>query len=80
MNDTLYPEGLVPSLLVFGVIPSVPGVNKTLPVQTEQMAAIGISRSEMAIITAELRITQAIQAKLPLATKIHYEPGDIVLL
>lgn len=31
LNDTKGPEGLVPTLLIFGVIPSLPVINKPLP-------------------------------------------------
>lgn len=58
-------EGLVPSLFVFGVLPSLSVVNKSLAGQTGRMNALSSARSEMATITAELKIAQAINSKLP---------------
>ena len=37
LNDTMGPEGLVPSLLVFGVLPRFPAVNTSLPDKIERM-------------------------------------------
>lgn len=65
MNDTMDPEGLVPSLLVFGVVLSIPVINKTLPEERDRMAALSMARTDMATVTAELRISQAIKSKLP---------------
>lgn len=55
MNDTMGPEGLVPSLLLFVVIPSLPVINKQLPEPSEKrdrMAVVSITRAEMSTITA----------------------------
>lgn len=52
MNDTMGPEGLVPSLLVFVVLPSLPVINKPLPNQRDRMAAMALSKAEMATVTA----------------------------
>ena len=40
MNDTMNPEGLVPSLLVFSVLPRFPAFNRTLPNQEQRMRAV----------------------------------------
>lgn len=78
MNDLMGPGGLVPPLLVFGVIPSLPVINKNLHDQRERMAALSFARAEMATITAELRIAQALSSKLPPARKFAFAPGDHV--
>lgn len=67
-NDTLGPDGHVPSRLVYGVDPSFPVVNARLPAQRERMKALETAKKEMATVTAELRIQQALRSKLPRAT------------
>lgn len=62
MSDTVDREDLMPSLLVFGVIPSLPVINKPVSSQKEIMAAIILGRAEMSTITVELRITQALKS------------------
>ena len=74
------PEGLVPSLIVFRVVPSFPTVNATLPAQMEGIAALDAARKEMGTVTAEMRIQQELRLKLPPATKYLVEPGDQVLV
>lgn len=78
INDTMGPEGLVPSYLVFGVIPNFPAIHTKLPTQHERMAAISTARREMATITAKLRIQTALRSKLPPATDFHLKPGEEV--
>lgn len=46
MNDKIEPEGLVPSLLVFGVVPSLTVISNSLPQQREQMAALALEWAE----------------------------------
>lgn len=76
MNDTIGPECPVPSLLLFGVVPSLPVINKPLPSQKERMEAMALTRAEISTITAELRTSQAIRSKLPPSTQFHFETGD----
>ena len=75
MNDTMGPEGLVPSLLVFGVLPRFPITDSKLPEQADRMRALNIARKEMAIITAELRIQRAMKANIPSASDRIIKPG-----
>lgn len=79
-NDTLGPDGRVPSRLVYGVDPALAVVNAKIPAQRECMAALEAETREMATITAELRIQQALRSKLPPATKYDIKPGDDVLI
>lgn len=51
--DTLGPNGLVQTLLVFGALPSLPTANPTLPKQRERMCALQSARREMEQITNE---------------------------
>lgn len=71
MNDTCGPEGLVPSLLVFGEVPRRPSGNSVLVDQTERMEVIAMARVEMEAVVAHLRIQNALRNNLPpAATKI----------
>ena len=79
-NDTLGPDGYVPSRLVYGVDPALPVVNARHPAQRERMEALDTAKREMATITAENRIKQALRSKLPPATRYDIQPGDNVLV
>lgn len=78
MNDSMGPEGLVPSLLVFGTIPTFPITESNRPEQAERLAAMAKARDEMAKISAELRIQTALRSRLPPSTRYHLSPGDQV--
>lgn len=78
MNGTMHLEGLVPSLLVFGVIAPLPVINKRLPNHPERMAALITARAEMETITSALRKAQDIKSKLPPARGLRCNPGDEV--
>ena len=80
INDPMGLEGLVPSLLVFGVVRTFPSVHTNLPAQKERLAALDTARNEMETIAAELRIQLALRSKLRPATKYLVEPGDLVLV
>ena len=56
INDTMGPNGLVPSLLVFGVLPSFPGPTSNNIPQKERMEALRKAKAEMEAIVAEQRI------------------------
>lgn len=68
-NDTLGPSGHVPSRLVYGGDPALPVVTARFPTQRERMAALETAKREIATITAELRIKQALRSKLAPATR-----------
>jgi len=78
INDTMGPNGLVPSLLVFGVLPSFPSPSRNTPDQQERFEALRNARAEMESIVAEQRIRKALKSKLPPATKYLIKPGDQV--
>jgi hypothetical protein len=71
MNGTQGPEGLVPSLLVFGVLPRFPGSNTFLPNQKDRMDALIAARAEMETISAELKIRKALTSQNP--PTAHYQ-------
>lgn len=78
MNDTMGPEGLVPTLLVYGALPRFSPSSTDLPGHVEKMEAMEIARLEYTDITAKLKIQQALRSNLPPATKYLVSPGDSV--
>lgn len=69
-------DGLVPSLLVFGVVPSFPMTEKPLPNQRARLQAIVDARLEMGRIVTEQRITRALRSKLPPAVTHDIRVGQ----
>jgi len=78
LNDTMGPEGLVPSLLVFGCLPRLTPVNSHNPAQKQRMRALHEARKEMASVTAELRIRKALMTRAHPNTDIIINQGDKV--
>lgn len=80
LNDTAGPKGLVPSLLVFGVIPSLGNTDADLPNQEERFRAMHEARNEAATITAEKRIRLALRTNIPPSAKYQLKEGQRVLV
>lgn len=78
LNDCMEPEGLVPSLLVFGVIPTLSITSKSLSTQKDWMQTLALAQADMETITAELRIYQALRLNLLPATMFIINVGDNV--
>lgn len=79
MNDTMNPEGLVPSLLVFGTLPRFPPSSTSLPTHNNRMQAMATARIEMTNITAKLRVQQALRAKLPPQPNTTCDPAILFM-
>lgn len=60
MNDSTEENGLVPSLVVLGIIPGFPIPNSDLPIQKERVEAIKSTRTEMNSIVAERHVQEAL--------------------
>lgn len=80
MNDTMGPHGLVPSLLVFGILPRFPISNTGLPDQRDRMKAMQVARAEMETYVAEERIKLAIRKNIPASALYNFTAGDLVLI
>ena len=80
VNSFAGPDGLTPSLLLFGHHPRIPVPNLlSLPLpQKERFAAMEVARKEMATITAQRRVAQALKSKGPAEPTHPYEFGDLV--
>ena len=83
MNDTLGPEGLVPSALVFGEFPpaytktEVPKARPSLSLRAE---IANTARKEMNEHMAKLRVNRALKHKAASSTDSIFTPGDEVLV
>ena len=76
LNDTAGPNGLVLTLLVFGVMPRMPIRPMELPSQLERMTAIHAARKELSQLIASHRVTQALQRNTPSASISSLKIGD----
>lgn len=80
MNHTMYPEGRVPSLLVFGVLPRFPPFSIELPNHEERMRAFQAVRAETKSITSDLRLWRALSARLTAASTTNLKIGQEVFV
>lgn len=80
MNQTAGPSGLIPTLLVFGVIPRMPVAPLPLPAQRDRMQAVVTARKEMQTEAAKARVRVALRAPVPSASSRDLRPGEQVLL
>jgi hypothetical protein len=80
INDTMGTNGLVPSLLVFSVVPRVPPMSIDLPKQRDRMAALAAAQMKKSTIVSEKRITAALTQNVPSSVGRTYEVGEEVLV
>lgn len=80
MNDTIGENGLVPSYLVFGMLPRFPAIEADVPEQRERMEIIAAAQMEMNTIIAERRIAEALRRQSQSGIETVNEIGDEVLL
>lgn len=80
LNDTAGTKGLVPSLLVYGTIPSLGNTGADLPDQEDRFTALAAARKEAACITAEKRIRLALKSNIPPSAKYTLHPGQKVMV
>lgn len=79
-NDTAGPSGLVPSLLVFGVMPRLPIRPAALPSHVDRMRAAVLARKEMIDIVAKQRLETAANRRVPNAADSTFCINDEVLM
>jgi hypothetical protein len=80
MNDAIGEDGLVPSLLVFGISPRHQVLSTNLPTQQERMKVLATANAEMNSIIAVRRILTALQKSIPAASFHSFYIGDEVLV
>jgi hypothetical protein len=56
INDTMGTNGIVPSLLVFGVVPRFPPMSIDLPKQRDRMATLAAAQMEMSATVSETEL------------------------
>lgn len=76
MNNTANVDGLVPFLLVFGVVPTFPVSNRQFPGKKARLQDIVDARMEMGNIVAEERFTLALKSKLPQTVHSDIKAGN----
>lgn len=70
------PKDFVPSLLVSGMIDSLPVVNKPLPDQKTRMDEQSTASAAMSNNITERKILQSIMSKPPAVKHFFYKPSD----
>ena len=79
INTSTNPHGLIPVLLVFGMLPRLPDVGGTDPkTQQERMAMISTARQEYDALVCQRRIELGIKSSTPSTIDEVYEKGDLV--
>ena len=83
MNDTVGPEGLMPSALVFGEYPSVSVPPEPIPpraITASRVKLMDTARREMTTHMAQVRINSALKHAIPAAANQVYEDNQKVLV
>lgn len=79
LNDTMEPNGLVSSLLVFGFMPIFHMDNKANPIHNTIMKMTELERDKLLKIRTEQRIATALGTNIPPSAKYTIKAGDEVL-
>ena len=80
VNTTVGPNGITPSLLVFGTIARLPigGLNALPSTEKESFEAMKTAREEMLAITAERRLSAALRERQSRSQAFIPKEGDLV--
>jgi hypothetical protein len=78
MNDTAGPHGLVPSLLLFGVLPRFPEIDGQLPDQDTRLKSMALAREEYEKLISQSRISSSMRKKAPPAANYRFVPQQPV--
>jgi hypothetical protein len=77
MNDTIGPEELVPTILVYGTLPRL-SLHEKIHHKSSRLLAIDVPRREMDVIVSELRIKRALHTYTPPSAEHSFNPGALV--
>lgn len=80
LNDTSGPNGLVPTLLLFGITPRVPLKPVAIPKQVLRMKALNEARIEISRVVAASPVSKALSSKTTPATIAYIRINDKVLV
>lgn len=78
MNDTASPNGLVPSLLLFGAMPPIPGSNLAYSSHFQSQSALEVARKEYEQIITKARVKLALTKRPRPAAKYRFYPQQSV--
>lgn len=78
INDTAGPDGLVPTLLLFGELPDLPGTGAKHTDTAERFQMMQAAREEYEDLVSRSRVQTALRSKIPSAASSFYRPGDLV--
>jgi hypothetical protein len=80
-NKTMYdlagPEGLIPSFLVFGVVPRWT-TTLPLPENSARLTEIQVERAEYEQIVAKMKLSTALSRNVPAAADYSFDIGDSI--
>ena len=82
VNDTTGPDGLVPTLLIFGAYPQMTDYNPPAPTIAQHAAAVKKAMTEIRRIRAQHQIADAVNTRnRPSSTTIHHLPlnSDVLI-
>jgi hypothetical protein len=82
LNDSVGPNGLIPTFLVFGAMPQLPMLRKNRPLQRSrgEKWAISTAMKEYRTYVAEQRIREALESRQTDSVKQAYSRGATVLV
>lgn len=80
INDTAGPNGLIPTHLVFGVMPQIPIKSHNLPHQVAKVKAMKEARDEAVILVARTRLETETTSNVFAAANIDVKIGADVLV
>ena len=72
------PEGLVPTFMIFGVLPRFPAIRTEFPNQLDRMRALNVARQGAETVFSRLRITQALKYRIPVIDMENLKRGSKV--
>lgn len=74
LKDTAGPNGLVPTLLMFGVMPRIPPAPAAYPDTNARLEAMQAACDELEVINARARVRQALKKRPPPAASLVLSP------
>ena len=78
VNDTAGPQGLVPSLLAFGMIPKIPGQKSSLEGHHTRINMMQVAPEEYETILVRNRVLHALKNKVQPSAHFRFTPGQPV--
>ena len=80
LNDTAGPEGLVPTFLVFGVLPRTLEKLHELPDQKERLRVMDTAKQEFQELVAKQQVQRGIRKTPPSSTEYRFQTNQPVFV